>query len=170
MAGLIPKSFIQDLIDRADIVEVVDSRVPLKKAGRNYQACCPFHNEKSPSFTVAPDKQFYHCFGCGEHGNAIDFLMNYDGLEFPDAVEELASLMGMQVPREESKNPAADKQQYAQAQDDFELMQNAAKFFAYQLRKHEQSAEVIAYLKSRGLSGEVVKDFQIGFAPPEWDG
>lgn len=148
MAGLIPKSFIHDLIDRADIVEVVDSRVPLKKAGRNYQACCPFHNEKTPSFTVAPDKQFYHCFGCGEHGNALDFIMNYDGLEFPDAVEELASLMGLQVPREESKNPQADARQYAQAQDDFEVMQNAAKFFAHQLRKHANSAEVIAYLKN----------------------
>lgn len=170
MAGLIPKSFIHDLIDRADIVEVVDSRVPLKKAGRNYQACCPFHNEKTPSFTVAPDKQFYHCFGCGEHGNALDFIMNYDGLEFPDAVEELASLMGLQVPREESKNPQADARQYAQAQDDFEVMQHAAKFFAHQLRKHANSGEVIAYLKNRGLSGEVVKDFQIGYAPPEWDG
>ena len=85
MAGLIPKSFIHDLLERADIVEVVDSRVPLKKAGKNHQACCPFHNEKSPSFTVSQDKQFYHCFGCGAHGNAIDFLMEFDGLQFPDA-------------------------------------------------------------------------------------
>src|SRR5690554_4917953 len=100
MAGLIPKDFIQDLVARADVVEVVDSRVRLKKAGRNYQACCPFHNEKSPSFTVAPDKQFYHCFGCGAHGNALDFLMEYDGLDFPDAVEELASILGVEVPRE----------------------------------------------------------------------
>lgn len=170
MAGLIPKSFIYDLLDRADIVEVVDSRVRLKKAGKNYQACCPFHNEKSPSFTVSPEKQFYHCFGCGEHGNAIDFLMNYDGLEFPDAVEELAGLLGLEVPREQSANPQAEAKQRAQAADDYAVMHNAAKFFAHQLRHHERSKEVIAYLKDRGLSGEIVKDFQIGFAPSEWDG
>ncbi len=100
MAGRIPQSFIDDLLVRTDIVELIDSRVRLKKAGKNYQACCPFHNEKSPSFTVSQEKQFYHCFGCGAHGNAIGFVMEYDGLEFPDAIEELASLHGMQVPRE----------------------------------------------------------------------
>ncbi len=169
MAGLIPKSFIYDLLDRADVVEVVDSRVPLKKAGRNYQACCPFHNEKTPSFTVAPDKQFFHCFGCGEHGNAIDFLMRYDGLEFPDAVEELAAMLGVEVPRETSVNPQADARKRQQAADDFEQMERASKFFAYQLRQHKKSAEVVEYLKGRGLSGEVVKHFQIGYAPDGWD-
>ncbi|RUO39112.1 DNA primase [Pseudidiomarina aestuarii] len=170
MAGLIPKSFIHDLLDRADVVEVVDSRVPLKKAGRNYQACCPFHNEKSPSFTVAPDKQFYHCFGCGEHGNAIDFLMKFDGLEFPEAIEELARMMGLEVPREQVVNPQAEARKRAQAADDYQQMELAAKYFAHQLRKHPNSARVIDYLKGRGLSGDIVKSFQIGYAPAEWDG
>ena len=170
MAGLIPKSFIHDLIERADVVEIVDSRVPLKKAGRNYQACCPFHNEKSPSFTVAPDKQFYHCFGCGEHGNALDFLMKFDGLEFPEAVEELAHMLGLEVPRETSTNPAADARKRAQESSDYEQMELATKFFAHQLRQHSNSARVIDYLKGRGLSGEIVKQFQIGYAPDGWDG
>lgn len=170
MAGLIPKSFIQDLIDRADIVEVVDSRVPLKKAGRNYQACCPFHNEKSPSFTVAPDKQFYHCFGCGEHGNALDFVMKFDGLEFVEAVEELASMLGLEVPRETSANPQADAQKRAQAADDYQQMERAAQYFAKQLRQHPNAPQVIDYLKGRGLTGEVVKKFQLGYAPDGWDG
>lgn len=169
MAGLIPKSFIYDLLDRADVVEVVDSRVPLKKAGRNYQACCPFHNEKTPSFTVAPDKQFFHCFGCGEHGNAIDFLMRYDGLEFPDAVEELAAMMGVEVPRETSANPQAEARKRQQAADDYQQMELASKFFAYQLRQHKKSPEVVEYLKGRGLSGEIVKHYQIGYAPDGWD-
>lgn len=169
MAGLIPKSFIHDLIERADVVEVVDSRVPLKKAGRNYQACCPFHNEKSPSFTVAPDKQFYHCFGCGEHGNALDFLMKFDGLEFPEAVEELAHMLGLEVPRESTSDPAADARKRAQQADDYEQMERAAKFFAHQLRHHSHSQRVIEYLKGRGLSGEIVKQFQIGYAPDSWD-
>ncbi|WP_417663601.1 DNA primase [Pseudidiomarina donghaiensis] len=169
MAGLIPKSFIHDLIERADVVELVDSRVPLKKAGRNYQACCPFHNEKSPSFTVAPDKQFYHCFGCGEHGNALDFLMKFDGLEFPEAVEELAHMLGLEVPRETSSNPAADARKRAQESSDYEQMELAAKFFAHQLRQHSNSTRVIEYLKGRGLSGEIVKQFQIGYAPDGWD-
>lgn len=168
MAGRIPKDFIQDLLARADIVEVVDARVRLKKAGRNYQACCPFHNEKSPSFTVAPDKQFYHCFGCGAHGNAIDFIMEYDGLEFPDAVDELASSLGVEVPREKgfSGGKPVDKQQQA---DDYALMETSARFFASQLRQHPNKDTVINYLKKRGLSGQIVKDFGIGYAPPEWD-
>lgn len=170
MAGLIPKSFIQDLIERADVVEIVDSRVPLKKAGKNYQACCPFHNEKSPSFTVAPDKQFYHCFGCGEHGNAIDFLMKYDGLEFPEAVEELAHMLGLEVPRETTANPAEDARKRAQQASDYEQMERAAKFFAHQLRHHSNSPQVIEYLKGRGIQGETVKQFQIGYAPDGWDG
>ncbi|KPD23566.1 DNA primase [Idiomarina zobellii] len=169
MAGLIPKSFIHDLLERADIVEVVDSRVPLKKAGKNHQACCPFHNEKSPSFTVSQDKQFYHCFGCGAHGNAIDFLMEFDGLQFPDAVEELAGLFGVQVPREEPENPQAAQKKQQQTQDDVAIMNQAARFYQHQLKHHARSEQVINYLKKRGLSGETVKRFQIGYAPDDWD-
>src|SRR5574344_418664 len=106
MAGRIPREFIDDLIARVDLVNLIDSRVRLKKAGKNYSACCPFHNEKTPSFTVSREKQFYHCFGCGAHGNALDFLMNYERLDFVDAIEELASQHGLEVPREQSGNPA----------------------------------------------------------------
>ncbi|MGM0906751.1 MAG: DNA primase [Pseudomonadota bacterium] len=169
MAGLIPKSFIHDLLERADIVEIVDSRVPLKKAGKNHQACCPFHNEKTPSFTVSQDKQFYHCFGCGQHGNAIDFLMEFDGLNFPDAVEELAGIMGVEVPREQAENPELAQKKQQQVRDDAELMSKTARFFQHQLKHHESSERVINYLKGRGLSGETVKRFQIGYAPDAWD-
>ena len=106
MSGLIPKQFINDLIDRADVVEVVGRRVQLKKAGKEFKACCPFHDEKTPSFTVSPGKGFYHCFGCGEHGNALDFLMQYDHMEFVEAIESLAGMMGVEVPHEESQGPA----------------------------------------------------------------
>lgn len=171
MAGLIPKSFIHDLLDRADIVEVVDSRVPLKKAGKNHQTCCPFHNEKTPSFTVSQDKQFYHCFGCGEHGNAIDFLMNYDGLDFPDAVEELASMLGLDVPREQSNTtPQQQQQRQQQQRQDSELMSQCARYYQHQLKHHAQAEKAVSYLKKRGLTGEIVKKFQIGYAGDEWDG
>lgn len=171
MAGRIPRSFIDDLLARSDIVDVIDNVVPLKKAGKNYQACCPFHNEKTPSFTVAPDKQFYHCFGCGAHGNAISFIMEYDGLEFVDAVEELAKMHNLDVPREES-GPFRQRssEQKQQLEDDYKLMDGAAKFYAHQLRHHPQAQKAVDYLKSRGLSGEIVKAFEIGYAPPEWDG
>lgn len=168
MAGFIPKDFIQDLVARADVVSVVDSRVRLKKAGRNYQACCPFHNEKTPSFSVAPDKQFYHCFGCGAHGNALDFIMEFDGLEFPDAVEELASMLGLEVPREQrpGAKPGRDR---SEIEDDFDLMEKCARFFTQQLREHPNKERVVEYLKGRGLSGEIVRDFGIGYAPEQWD-
>ena len=133
MAGRIPQSFIDDLLVRTDIVELIDSRVRLKKAGKNYQACCPFHNEKSPSFTVSQEKQFYHCFGCGAHGNAIGFVMEYDGLEFPDAIEELASMQGMQVPREQSIGGSANSQP-AVSKDLFELMNQIARFYESNLK------------------------------------
>ena len=115
MAGKIPQSFIDDLLNRTDIIELIDGRVHLKKAGKNYQACCPFHNEKSPSFSVSPEKQFYHCFGCGAHGNAIGFLMEYDGLSFPDAIGELASLHGLTVPNDQplhNQGPAPSADHY----------------------------------------------------------
>ncbi len=171
MAGRIPKDFIDDLIARTDIVELVDSRVKLKKAGKNYQACCPFHSEKSPSFTVSQDKQFYHCFGCGAHGNAISFVIEFDRLEFPEAVEELARFHGLEVPREQGTGkPGPTAEQKAQIADDYELMEKAARFFQHQLKHHADKAKAVDYLKGRGLSGEIVKQFGIGYAPPEWDG
>ena len=173
MAGRISRQFIDDLLARADIVELVESRVPLKKAGKNYQACCPFHNEKSPSFTVSQDKQFYHCFGCGEHGNAISFLMEFDRLDFVDAIEELASHCGMEVVREENNaSPAEQRRQqqiYQQKQDDYELMGQVSRFFQQQLKVAKDKATAIDYLKGRGLSGEVVKRFGIGYVSDAWD-
>lgn len=170
MAGRIPRSFIDDLLVRADIIELIDSFVPLKKAGRNYQACCPFHNEKTPSFTVSPDKQFYHCFGCGAHGNAIYFLMEYERLEFVEAVEELARIHHLEVPREEGGSfKSQTPQQKQQLSDDYEMMEKATRFFTHQLRQHKNANRPIEYLKGRGLSGEIVKSFEIGYAPPEWD-
>jgi DNA primase len=174
MAGMIPRQFIDDLLARADIVELIDSRVPLKKAGKNYQACCPFHTEKSPSFSVSQDKQFYHCFGCGAHGNAISFLMEFDRLEFPDAIEELASHYSMEVPREKNnQSPAQQKQQqqaHQQKQDDYELMEKISRFYQQQLKVAENKNTAIEYLKGRGLSGEVVKRFGIGYISDAWDG
>ena len=174
MTGRIPRQFIDDLLARADIVELVDARVPLKKAGKNYQACCPFHNEKSPSFTVSHDKQFYHCFGCGEHGNAISFLMEFDRLDFVDAIEELASHCGVEVVREESNaSPAEQRRQqqiYQQKQDDYELMTQVSRFYQQQLKTASDKETAINYLKGRGLSGEVVKRFGIGYISDAWDG
>lgn len=168
MAGRIPREFIDDLIARSDIVEVVDSRVRLKKAGKNYQACCPFHNEKTPSFTVSQDKQFYHCFGCGAHGNAISFIMEFEKLEFPEAIEELARFHGLEVPREKGQAPA-NPHKKAQLEDDYALMEQVSRFFQQQLKQHPDKDKAVEYLKGRGLSGEIVKAFGIGYAPPEWD-
>jgi len=159
MGGLIPESFIEELLGRADIVELVERHLPLKRNGREFQACCPFHDEKTPSFTVSPQKQFYHCFGCGAHGSAIGFLMNYEGLEFVDAVEELARQAGMTVPREAG---AARKP----ADGLVEVMEAASQWYQEQLRDSE---EAIAYLKKRGLSGEISKEYGIGFAPAGWN-
>ncbi len=174
MAGMIPRQFIDDLLARADIVELINLRVPLKKAGKNYQACCPFHTEKSPSFSVSPDKQFYHCFGCGEHGNAISFLMEFDRLEFPDAVEELAAHYNMEVPREQSnQSPAQIKQQqqaYQQKQDDYALMADISRFYQQQLKVANDKAIAVDYLKGRGLSGQIAKKFGIGYISDHWDG
>lgn len=166
MAGKIPQLFIDDLLNRVDIVELIDARVPLKKAGREYQACCPFHSEKTPSFTVSPSKQFYHCFGCGAHGTAIGFLMEYDHLEFVEAIEELAKSVGVEVPREVAENRA---RQDKKAPDLYELMQRAANFYSQQLRLNPESNPAVAYLQRRGLSGEVARDFGIGYAPAGWD-
>ncbi|MFO6424158.1 DNA primase [Motilimonas sp. KMU-193] len=169
MAGRIPRDFIDTLLTRTDIVDLIDSRVKLKKAGQNYQACCPFHNEKSPSFTVSPNKQFYHCFGCGAHGNAISFVMEYDGLEFPDAIEELASMHGLDVPREQGTGPAPTPAQIQGKKDLYQVMEQIARFYQQQLRGQAHSQRVIDYLKGRGLSGEICQQFGIGFAPDGWD-
>ena len=174
MAGMIPRQFIDDLISRTDIVELIESRVPLKKAGKNYQACCPFHTEKSPSFTVNRDKQFYHCFGCGAHGNAISFLMEYERLEFVDCIEELASQNGMEIPREETnQTPAQLKQQQqanAQRKNDYELMAQISRFYQQQLKTAADKKVAVDYLKNRGLTGEIAKRFGIGYISDSWDG
>lgn len=173
MAGLIPRTFIDDLLARTDIVDLIDSKVKLKKAGKNYQACCPFHSEKSPSFSVSRDKQFYHCFGCGAHGNAVTFMMEYERLEFVDAIEELASFSGMQVEREQSNaSPAEQRRQqqaHKQKQGDYELLAKISQFYQRNISQHADSKKVIDYLKSRGLSGEVVKQFGIGYSADSWD-
>ena len=167
MAGRIPQSFIDDLLARVDVIDVVDSRVKLKKTGKNYSACCPFHNEKSPSFTVSPDKQFYYCFGCGASGTALKFVMEFDGLSFPDAVEKLAAQAGLEVPKEQAN--ALEVRQEQLHQPLFDLMQKAGRFYEQMLRNHEQRNKAVTYLKGRGLSGKAAKFFGIGYAPPGWD-
>lgn len=168
MTGRIPQAFIDDVLERLDIVEVVDRRVPLKRSGRNYSARCPFHDERTPSFTVSPDKQFYYCFGCGAGGNAIGFVMDYERLDFPHAVELLAGSLGLQVPRE-SRGPGAAPA--APPRDDlYSLMERVANWYRRQLRQHPGAQDAVDYLKGRGLSGIVARDFELGFAPPGWDG
>jgi len=167
MAGLIPQSFIDDLLNRTDIVDVVSSRVQMKKAGKNYTACCPFHKEKTPSFSVSPDKQFYYCFGCGAGGNALGFIMDHDNLDFPQAVEELAKAAGMEIPREESGRPHKPRQPTDSPL--YPLLTAAADFYRQALKSHPQRKAAVDYLKGRGLTGEIARDFGLGFAPPGWD-
>ena len=159
---MIPKNFIQDLLNRLDIVDVVERYVPLKKAGANYVACCPFHNEKSPSFTVSQTKQFYHCFGCGAHGTAIGFVMEHAGFGYVDAIEELARSVGLEVPNE---RPAAGEVYQKIAPDLYEVMQTATRYYREQLKLSQRA---IDYLKQRGLSGEIAAKFGIGYAPDGW--
>ena len=160
---MIPQSFIQELLNRLDIVDVVERYVPLKKAGANYVACCPFHNEKTPSFSVSPSKQFYHCFGCGVHGSAISFVMEHQSLSFPEAVEELAKNIGLAVPHETSQREQETRA--AQAIGLPEIMQQALHFYREQL-KH--SATAVQYFKGRGVSGEIAARFGLGYAPEGW--
>ena len=155
---MIPESFIQELLHRVDIVDLIDGYVPLKKAGSNFAACCPFHNEKSPSFTVSPSKQFYHCFGCGAHGTAIGFLMEYSGLGFIDAIKELSSRVGLQVPDDEGRRTHDGPKISGLT----EVMAHAAKYYYEQLKRSEKA---INYLKGRGVSGEIAQKFGIGYAP-----
>lgn len=160
---MIPESFVQELLARVDIVDVVERHIQLKKAGANYQACCPFHSEKTPSFTVSPAKQFFHCFGCGAHGSAIGFVMQYAGLGFVEAVEDLANNLGMPVPRE----VGAHSQQKARQAPLTERMARAARFYKDQLKL---SPTAIDYLKGRGLTGEIAARYGLGYAPDEWQG
>ncbi|MFL0994682.1 DNA primase [Vibrio parahaemolyticus] len=173
MAGHIPRSFIDDLLARLDIVDIIDARVKLKKKGKNYGACCPFHNEKTPSFSVSQEKQFYHCFGCGAHGNAIDFMMEFERLEFVEAIEELASYLGLDVPREQRNGGGGQFKSGPQASSSekrslYDLMGSIAQFYRNQL-KQPSSKVAIEYLKDRGLSGEIVQKFGIGYVADEWD-
>ncbi|HBX56980.1 DNA primase [Pseudomonas sp. UBA2684] len=167
MAGLIPQSFIDDLLNRTDIVDVVAARIQLKKAGKNYTACCPFHKEKTPSFSVSPDKQFYYCFGCGAGGNALGFVMDHDQLDFPQAVEDLAKRAGMDIPREEGGR--SNKPRQPTDSPLYPLLTAAAEFYRQALKGHPQRRAAVDYLKGRGLSGEIARDFGLGFAPPGWD-
>ncbi len=163
--ALIPQSFIADLLNRVDIVDVVGQHVKLKKAGANYQGLCPFHSEKSPSFSVSPTKQFYHCFGCGAHGSAISFLMEYSGLGYVDAIEDLARSAGLDVPREERTANDVARQQQAMALS--EVMSSAAEWYRQQLKGNTRAVE---YLKGRGLTGEIAKRYSLGYAPDGWQG
>ncbi len=166
MAGRIPRVFINDLLARTDIVDLIDARVKLKKQGKNYHACCPFHNEKTPSFTVNGEKQFYHCFGCGAHGNAIDFLMNYDKLEFVETVEELAAMHNLDVPYEAGSGPSQIERH--QRQNLYQLLDGLNAFYQQSLTQ-PNAKDAREYLSRRGLSADVISRFAIGYAPPGWD-
>ncbi|HWK53173.1 MAG TPA: DNA primase [Hyphomicrobiales bacterium] len=166
MPGPIPQRFIDDLLSRVDIVDVVDARVKLRKTGKNYAGLCPFHQEKSPSFTVQPEKQFYYCFGCGAGGNAIGFVMDYENLDFPAAVELLAQDAGLEVPREE--NGRRGREENSRHETLLTLLEQVNQHFQQQLRQHPQKRRAVDYLKKRGLSGEIARDFGLGYAPPGW--
>jgi DNA primase len=164
MAGLIPQAFINDLLARVDIVDVIEPRLTLKKSGSRYLGLCPFHNEKTPSFNVVPDRQFYYCFGCGATGTALKFLMQHDRLDFVSAVEALAAIAGVEVPREKAARDHAESNRRT-----YEALAAAEKFYRGALRTHPDATRAVDYLKGRGVSGVVARDFGIGFAPPGWD-
>ena len=159
----IDKDFINDLSTRVDIIEIINKRVNLKKAGKDYKACCPFHNEKTPSFTVAPDKQIFHCFGCGESGSAIDFVIKHDHLDFVGAIETIANESGLQVVYEKSGDS-----NYSKTQEYFEIMKQVSDFYSLQIRSKKYQPIISAYAKKRGLSGDVAKRFKIGYSSPDW--
>lgn len=168
MSGSIPREFIDDLLARVDIVDLIDSRVPLKKSGSNFVARCPFHTEKTPSFSVNRNKQFYHCFGCGASGDAISFLMDFNHLDFVEAVEDLAAFMGLDVPKEQ-RAPIADKSiNKSNAVQSYDLLERVAFFYHQQFRSNPEAQAAIEYLKSRGVGGGLAKEFMLGFAPNEW--
>ncbi|MFW2371766.1 MAG: DNA primase [Gammaproteobacteria bacterium] len=161
MAGRIPQQFIDDLLNQADIIDVIDSRVALKKRGKEYIACCPFHNEKTPSFTVSQNKQFYHCFGCGAHGTALGFIMEYERLDFIDAIEALAAEYHIEVPREQGHSQQQDNKKPI-----YQILEAASQLYQQQLKT---ASKAVDYLKNRGLSGEISKTFGLGYAPDSWD-
>jgi DNA primase len=165
MAGHIPREFIDHLLSRVDIVDVINARVPLKKAGREYTACCPFHNEKTPSFTVSPNKQFYHCFGCGVHGSAVNFLMEYEHLDFVEAIESLATTLGIEVPYEKT-NTRQNSEKQRLSKDLFSLLEAASEYFQLQLKTTPVAK---TYLTQRGLSEEIIKQFKLGYSPEAWN-
>ena len=167
VTGRIPQSFIDDLLARVDIVDIIDNELPLKKTGRDFQALCPFHGEKTPSFTVSQEKQFYHCFGCGAHGSALGFLMEHKGLGFVEAIEEAARGVGLEVLYEGGDAPSAPSVDYSPI---YAILKKAQQYFSAQLRTHAHRERAVNYLKGRGLSGDVAKRFGIGFAPNGWDG
>ncbi len=164
---MIPQTFIDDLLNRLDIVEVIDKRVKLKKSGKNYSACCPFHNEKTPSFSVSPDKQFYYCFGCGASGTALTFLIEFERLNFPEAVESLARTAGLEVPREDASPKR--KQQDRRQKSLYDILEKAGAYYSKQLKEHPQRQVAVRYLQNRGLSGNIARKFGMGYAPPGWD-
>lgn len=168
MAGRIPQQFIDDLLDRVDIVDVIDRRVKLKKTGKNYSARCPFHDEKTPSFSVNPEKQFYYCFGCGAGGNALGFVMDYENIDFPQAVDNLAGTVGLEVPREQGR-AGAGPQGESPNKPLYDFMEQCARFYKDALREDPRAAKAVDYLKGRGLSGVIARDFGLGYAPPGWD-
>ena len=164
MAGRIPQNFIDDLVSRADIVEIINARVPLKKKGKEYTACCPFHNEKTPSFTVSDSKQFYHCFGCGAHGTALGFFMEYENMDFVDAIEALAAEYNLEVPRENTgftNSPTKDDKQPL-----YDIIEKASNLFQQQLKSSDKAVD---YLKQRGLTGDIAKTYKMGYAPEGWN-
>src|SRR5438874_4089920 len=163
---MIPDSFKQDLLNRVDIVDVVSRYVQLKKGGANYLGLCPFHGEKTPSFTVSPAKQFYHCFGCQKHGNAIGFLMDYGGMSFIDALKDLAASVGMQVPESQPRSPQEAKLRERET-DLYALMEQAMNFYRAKLK---ETPRAVGYLKGRGLEGRIAARFGIGYAPEDWQG
>lgn len=166
MPSRIPQSFVDDLLARTDIVDVIDSRVPLKKAGSEYKACCPFHEEKTPSFTVSPQKQFYHCFGCAAHGTAIGFLMEFENMEFVEAVENLAERSGMEIPREGGSRSWKKEENTAGI---LAVLEQSSAYYQRQMRHHATASQAIEYLKHRGVTSEIADHFDMGFAPAGWD-
>ena len=167
MSGRIPREFIDDLLVRVDIVDLIDSHTPLKKTGSNYVACCPFHTEKTPSFSVNRNKQFFHCFGCGISGNSISFLMNLNNLEFVEAVEDLAAFAGVAVPRETTTHQAEEKKEDLKSL--YQLMDQTANFYVQQLRTSDEGKKAVDYLKIRGINGDCANEFILGYAPNEWN-
>ncbi len=162
MVGMIPQPFIDDLLGRVNIVELISSRIRLKKSGSSYKACCPFHEEKTPSFNVIPDKQFYHCFGCGASGDAINFIREFESLSFNEAVEELAKTAGMEVPRDE-----VAQKQYDASQPLINALGFTADYYEQQLQQHPLKEHALQYLNKRGLSSDIIKTYKLGFAPTE---